>query len=180
MMEKPDWKGIIAWINPKFVYDEAKTRYLWTAAIMNEIDLVASNKEAPHHYKGPESLHGLKLGAVLNQRYADVENMIAKRALVRTDGRSQENVLKMLMHRRVDVAFVSKSTLSWFRIHLKGLEQKVVFSPVPRNTFTRHVMLSRSLSPEVAEYVIKTINGLGSQAQWRDIMDRFHIKDQIP
>ncbi|HYX32144.1 MAG TPA: hypothetical protein VE954_03460 [Oligoflexus sp.] len=180
MMEKPDWKGVIAWINPKFVHDEAKTRYLWTAAIMNEIDLVASNKEAPHDYKGPESLRGLKLGAVLNQRYADVEDMIAKGALIRTNARSQENVLNMLIHRRVDVAFVSKSTLSWFRIHLKGFEQKVGFSPVPRNTFTRHVMLSRTLPPDVVDYVTKTTNGLGSQAQWQDIMNRFHIKDQIP
>ena len=180
MLQYQNWQGVVAWLNPRFVNDEAMSRHIWTVPLIQESDLVVSNIDAPVHFTGIQSLQGKVLGTILNQRYADVEEMLANKQLRRSDASSQESNVRKLLLKRVDVVFVSRSTLSGLHQRIPEFESKLYIATLPRNSFTRHVMLTRELPPELIDYVRNTVAKLGSTPSWRDIMKRYHLDNQMP
>jgi polar amino acid transport system substrate-binding protein len=179
MLQHGGWQGMVAWLNPRFVNDETKSRYVWTKALMQETDLVVSRVDAPVEFTGVQSLRGKVLGTVLNQRYADVEDMIASEQLRRSDAPSQENSVRKLLLKRVDVVFISRSTLNGLHQRVPEFDNKLHVSAQPRNSFTRHIMLTPGLPPELIRYVQTTAAKLDSNPSWRDIAARYHIAGQI-
>ncbi|MDZ7937574.1 MAG: hypothetical protein U5M53_04565 [Rhodoferax sp.] len=180
MLTEPSFAAAVAWLHPAFVRDEARTKFAWTKPLMNEVDLVVSPMAVPLEFSGVASLHGKTLGTIVNQRYADIEPSIASGALRREDAATQEGNLRKLMLRRVDVVFVSRSTLWWFRNSVDGFTTGLHIAAQPRNRFSRHVMLTRALPPELIDYVQHTIAELDGNARWRAAMERYHAAEQMP
>lgn len=179
MLQHNHWQGVVAWLNPLFVNDDTKSRYIWTDILLQESDLVVSHAEAPVNFTGIQSLRGKVLGTVLNQRYADVEAMIASKQLLRSDAPSQENNVRKLLQKRVDVVFISRSALNGLRARVPEFDSKLHVSTLPRNSFTRHIMLTPGLQPELVRYVQTTVAQLGGNPSWRDIAARYHVAGQM-
>ncbi|MES2934225.1 MAG: transporter substrate-binding domain-containing protein [Pseudomonadota bacterium] len=173
------WQGVVAWLNPRFVNDENKSKYIWSESLMLETDLVVSHVDAPIHFTGITSLEGKVLGTVLNQRYADVEQMIANKQLRRSDAPSQENNVRKLLLKRVDVVFVSRSTINALRRRIPEFNKKLYIASMPRNSFTRHIMLTPGLQPELISYVQSTVAKLSTNPTWHDIAMRYRIEELI-
>ncbi|MYM25291.1 hypothetical protein GTP46_21915 [Duganella sp. FT135W] len=180
MMQFQHWQGVIAWTNPRFFYDENKTRYLWTEPLLVEADLVVSHIDAPVKFAGLDTLRGKVLGTVLNQRYADVEPMLANRQLRRADAPTLESNVRKLLLKRVDVVFISRSALSGLRHRIPDFESQLYIAPQPRNTFTRHLMLTPGLPPAVISYVQQTTAHFEHNPAWRDLTLRYHVDGQVP
>ncbi|NRR30737.1 transporter substrate-binding domain-containing protein [Oxalobacteraceae bacterium] len=178
MLVHEHWQGLVAWLNPRFVNDEAKSRYLWTETLMLESDLVVSHVDAPVDFQGVQSLQGKVLGTVLNQRYADIEEMIANKQLRRSDAPSQESNVRKLLLKRVDVVFISRSTLAGLQQRIPAFETKLHVAPLPRNSFTRHIMLTPELPPKLISYVQSTVAKFGGNPSWRHIAAQYHIEGQ--
>lgn len=179
MMQHDNWQGVVVWLNPRFVNDESKLRYIWSNPLMQESDLVLSHIDAPVEFTGLASLKGKVLGTVLNQRYADVEEMLANGELHRSDAPSQENSLRKLLLKRVDVVFVSRSTLGQLRQRIPEFDAKIYIASKPRNSFTRHVMITPAMPPDIVSYVQNAVAKLGSNPSWRKIATRYHIDNQL-
>ena len=180
MADFSGWQGLVAWLHPRFVDDEAHTRYYWTEPVLLEEDLVVSRADAPLDYSGAPSLRGKVLGTVLNHRYADVEDMLARHELRRSDAASLETCVRMLLLKRVDVVFVSHSLLPDLRRRIPDFDRLLYIAPTPRNHFTRHILLTRGLPPELVQFVQQTTAGFGRDPEWRAIVAGDHLDSLLP
>lgn len=180
MLQLQNWQGIVAWSSPRFFYDEAKVRYLWTDALLQESALVVSHIDAPVNFKGMESLRGKVLGTILNQHYVEVEDMIANKQLRRSDAPSMESNVRKLLLKRVDVVFISHSALDGLRDRIPGLDSQLYIAPQPRDQFTRNLMLTRGLPPDVSSYVQRMAAQLDHNPAWRAILVRHHVDGLVP
>jgi polar amino acid transport system substrate-binding protein len=176
MLQHQNWQGVVAWSSPRFFYDESKVRYLWTDALLQESALVVSHIDAPVDFKGLESLRGKVLGTILNQRYVDVEDMIANQQLRRSDAPSMESNIRKLLLKRVDVVFISRSALGGLRHRIPGADNQLYIAAQPRDQFTRNLMLTRDLPPDVISYVQRMAAQLDHNPAWRDILVRHHVE----
>ena len=180
MLQHQHWQGIVAWSSPRFFYDERKVNYLWTDALLQESALVISHIDAPVDFKGIQSLRGKVLGTVLNQRYVEVEDMIANNQLRRSDAPSMESNVRKLLLKRVDVVFISRSAMDGLRQRIPGFESQLYIAARPRDQFTRHLMLTRGLPPDVISYVQRMTAQLDHNAAWRDILVRQQVDGLVP
>jgi polar amino acid transport system substrate-binding protein len=180
MAQFDDWQGLVAWLHPRFVNDEEQHRFFWTEPLLLEEDLVISRAEAPVEYAGPASLRGKVLGTVLNHRYADVEDMFARHELRRSDAASLETNVRKLLLGRVDVVFVSYSSLPGLRERIPKLDRMLYIAPQPRNHFTRHILLTRGLPPELVRFVQETVAKFGHDPEWQAIVARDHLESLTP
>jgi polar amino acid transport system substrate-binding protein len=180
MLEHQNWQGIVAWSSPRFFYDESKVRYLWSDTLLQESALVVSHVDAPVDFKGMASLRGKVLGTILNQRYVDVEDMIAANQLRRSDAPSMESNVRKLLLKRVDVVFISRSALDGLRQRIPGLDSQLYIAAQPRDQFTRHLMLTRGLPPDVISYVQRMTAQLDHNPAWRDMLLRHHADGLAP
>lgn len=180
LLQKPAWQGVVAWLHPRFVHDESGSHYVWSASLMQETDLVVSHVDAPVEFDGPASLKGKRLGTILNQRYSDMEEMIAAGQLQRDDAVTQEANLRRLLLKRVDVVFVSRSTLSWLRERVEGFDDKLHIARRPRNQFSRHLMATPNLPPDLLNYVRSSAGALNGNPHWREVMKQYHVEALMP
>lgn len=160
------WPGIIAWPNPRFVRDEEMKKYIWSKAIMHEIDYVASLKSRPVEYVDHKSLYGLTLARVLNHRFADIEDALNSGKIKQATAKGPHSVVPMLLKGRVDVAFISKSTISWLKKDFPEFDTKIHLAKIPRIEFDRHLLLTPALNPEITQFVLKVINEMGDDPSW--------------
>lgn len=160
------WPGIIAWLNPRFVRDEEMKKYIWSKALMHEIDYVASLKSRPIEYVDHKSLYGLTLARVLNHRFADIEDALNSGKIKQATAKGPHSVVPMLLKGRVDVAFISKSTLSWLKKDFPDFDTKIHLAKIPRIEFDRHLLLTPALDPEIAQFVLKAINEMSDDPGW--------------
>lgn len=173
MLANPKWMGIVAWINPVFVNDKAMTKYIWSRAIMHEIDYVASLNDNPIEFKGLESLYGHIMGTVLNQRYADVEDALKSGKIKQVIVLKQESLVSMLLKRRIEFAFLSKSTLSWLKKEFPEFGSKIHLAKKVRNEFDRHILITPNMDKENRDFILKTVNNLNNDLEWKKRFDKY-------
>lgn len=166
MLQNPKWIGIVVWLNPKFVNDQSMTKYIWSQPIMHEIDYVASSRENPIDYKDQTSLYGHTIGTVLNHRYADIEDALKAGKIKQVNSSGQEAVVGMLLKKRIDVAFISKSTIKWFEKEFLDFNQKIYLAKKHRNEFDRYILITRTLDKNIADFILKSAENLKNDKDW--------------
>ncbi|CAM3891742.1 substrate-binding periplasmic protein [Aeromonas bestiarum] len=143
-MSDPGFDGLVAWVNPAWVGDPQRERYLWTFPIMRDTNELISSAARPITYRGPDSLKGLIFGGIEGYRYQGIDDAVARGELVRHDAKKVKTNFSLLMRGRIDVTLVPGSALSFF-IH-DAYEGKLFVSPFPQSSYTRHLLLPRSRS----------------------------------
>lgn len=61
-MSEPGFDSLVAWVNPAWMADPQRERYLWTLTIMRDTNELISSVNRPVVYHGPDSLKGLVFG----------------------------------------------------------------------------------------------------------------------
>jgi ABC-type amino acid transport substrate-binding protein len=167
------WFGVVAWANPLFVNDESKNKYVWSDPIYHEIDYVASLKKHPIEFQNEKSLYGHTLGTVLNQRYPDVEKALNSGKIKKRSVTTQHGVVLLLLKERVDVAFISHSTIKWFRKEFPDFDKQIHLAKKPRNEFNRYIFTTKNLDRDVEDFVIKNANNLTKDREWQNIEEKY-------
>ena len=142
-MSDPDFDGLVVWVNPAWVGDPQRERYLWTFPVMRDTNELISSIDKPITYRGPDSLKGLVFGGVEGYRYQGIDEAAAGRELVRHDAKKVKINLDLLVRGRIDVTLVPGSALAFFT-HVPAYEGKLFVSPFPQSSYTRHILVPRS------------------------------------
>ena len=142
-MSDPDFDGLVVWVNPAWVGDPHRERYLWTFPVMRDTNELISSIDRPITYRGPDSLKGLVFGGVEGYRYQGIDEAAAGGALVRHDAKKVKINLDLLVRGRIDVTLVPGSALAFFT-HVPAYEGKLFVSPFPQSSYTRHILVPRS------------------------------------
>ena len=142
-MSDPDFDGLVVWVNPAWVGDPQRERYLWTFPVMRDTNELISSIDKPITYRGPDSLKGLVFGGVEGYRYQGIDEAAAGGELVRHDAKKVKINLDLLVRGRIDVTLVPGSALAFFT-HVPAYEGKLFVSPFPQSSYTRHILVPRS------------------------------------
>jgi polar amino acid transport system substrate-binding protein len=164
------FEGVSMFLAPQFVGDGDKKKFLWTAPLMSDSNLIVSNPAKKVEYAGPESLKGLKFGGVTGNRYAGLD------AIPRTaDTAAELTNLKNAASGEIDVTLVPESI---FRYYLKtssnarfGLD-KLHVSGKTHATFTRHFFVSPDQA-ELARDLDAVVAKMPSDPAWKEILAKY-------
>ncbi|OIQ50341.1 Bacterial extracellular solute-binding protein, family 3 [Pseudodesulfovibrio hydrargyri] len=94
-------------------WTENPDRYLWTAPLMLNEDILLFRAGSTLRYVSPASLEGLSVAAMEDFVYPALEPSFREGKIIRIDCGSPYNMLEMLDRSRVDAALVNRSETLW-------------------------------------------------------------------
>jgi len=173
----PNFKGVVLFLNPMFVDDADRKKYLWTQPILHDSNAVISLATKKIEYSDPASLNGLRFGGVQGNRYAGLEDRFGK-DLQREDVTEELSNLKKVSSGRVDVTIMPSST---YRFLLKQLGPQnplgntLHVSSKPHAKFDRFLFVSRS-NAALARELDAVVADIGTDPAWKAILVKYGIE----
>jgi polar amino acid transport system substrate-binding protein len=120
-------QGIVLFVNPIWMHDREKTRYLWSPPLLSDRNEILSRMNGPSPtkivYEGVESLNGLRMGGVLGRSYKDIDDAVNRGNIIRDDASKESQTLKKLVMGRVDF-MTSSGSLIRYLVKDMGLEKR--------------------------------------------------------
>ncbi len=170
-------QAVVVFVNPRWMQDKAKTKYLWTSSILSDRNEIASRMsgKSPNRivYSDIHSLKGLVLGGVTGRRYPGIDEAVKLGEIVRFNVTGEDQNLKKLVSGRIDFMTSPHSMLKYL-IRKLDLENQVYFSPTPLFTSTRHFMVTRDLIEEY-EFLDNFTLGADSDPDWINIKRKYGL-----
>lgn len=170
-MDQPDFKGVVAWVNPAWFGDEGRRRYLWSLPMMRDTNELISSRDHPIDYRGPDSIKGLTFGGIIGYHFAAVDGLVASGQMKRSDAKLAKTNLDLLLRHRIDITMVPGSALNWFILRPE-YHDKLYVSPFPLFSYTRHLLLSPNLET-LHRRLIPIIDAMDTDPIWHQTMARF-------
>ncbi|MDC8757045.1 substrate-binding periplasmic protein [Janthinobacterium fluminis] len=168
-----EFDGAVLFVNPRFVGDVAKTRFLWSKPLFIDCNLVISRESAPLDYAGPASLEGLRFGGVRGYRYLFVDDLVKAGKLQREDSQDELSGLRKVALARLDVTVVPYTIFSYLGAD-KALSRQLYVAPKPLQCFARHILVGKG-SPALLGALNQAIDQLASDRGWRAAQTYFHL-----
>ena len=167
--------GVLLWATPEFFPERLVAGGSWTSPLLCDTQDFISRRETAFDYRGPRSLHGLRLGGILGHRYKTLRGDIERGLIQRDDALNDRQNLDKLLNGRIDVALVPRS--AWLFYSQAELSQaRLHVSTTPLYGFERHVLTTASLGPEATQYVLQLIADLPHSARWQTLLKRFGLQ----
>lgn len=165
--------GAVLFINPRFVGDAARTRFLWSKPLFTDCNLVISRKEAPLDYQGPATLGGLRFGGVRGYRYSVLDDLARAGKLVREDSQDELSGLNKVARGRLDLTVVPYTIYS-YAVAEQALAPHLYVAPRPLQCFSRHILVSRA-NPALLKALDQAIDALAADPKWKSTMAGLHL-----
>ncbi|WP_349744471.1 substrate-binding periplasmic protein [Roseateles cavernae] len=177
LMRAPDWRGLVPWVVPAWFGDAGMTRFVWSAPVIEDADLVLSHKNRALDYDGPASLRGLRLGGVLGHSYVEVDPLVVQGLVRREDASDTASNLRKLLRGRVDVVFLAQSGWPWWLRQMPELTGQIHVAPKARARYARRMLLSPRLPPELRHTLLALLAKLGRDQTWQRYLARYGLQD---
>lgn len=164
---------IIPFVNPIWMNDLEKRRYLWSPSIFSGINILVSSKlktiELAQLEGGGYSLCGIK-GHV----YRSLDKYIEKKLIVRNDYNDYGHCLMLISRGRVDFTSLPFSIAYDLSRELE-IKHKLYFSKKPTFTFKRYLLINNSLYDEYKE-IVKIVKALGKDLKWQELLKKYELE----
>ncbi|MGQ5523572.1 substrate-binding periplasmic protein [Chitinimonas sp. PSY-7] len=167
--------GIVLFLNPRFVDDANQQHFLWTPALFKDQNVLIFRKlVAPTEIKDLKTLQGMRFGAILENRYKDLDDMNKAGVITRIDGTSELFNLNLLQANRIDFTQLANSTFTaLYRENL--FAEQLVALPIPGDPpFTRHILINKK-QPELAKRLITIVTNMASDPIWRETLKPYQL-----
>ncbi|MGK9065280.1 substrate-binding periplasmic protein [Stutzerimonas chloritidismutans] len=162
--------GLLLWATPEFFTEAQTARASWSEPLLVDRQEFVSLPDTAFEYEGIESLQGKTVGGVLGHRYAGLEDAVANGSVRRQDVRSDLQNIEKLLNGRIHTLLIPRSSLLHYRKqHDLG---RLHVSARPLYEFSRHLLMTDSLSSSVKEYLSWFVNALPSNPEWQILV--FH------
>ncbi|TJZ64492.1 hypothetical protein [Chitiniphilus eburneus] len=163
LIASPDWRGVVAWVNPAWLKPSAE-RLQWSPPLLRDTDLWVTLRERPLSREQIEKQGGYRLGSLLGHRYAELERKRTAVPIQRFDTPSMESLARMLMAGRVDVITMPALTEDWLAEQWPQWRAQVV--TLPRGEPYPRLLLSNSADPMLAAYLAGVAQALYRDPRW--------------
>lgn len=174
VINKPDFKGVILFLNPRFVGDVEQKKYTWTASLMSDKNNVVSPVGKKLEYASPDSFAGLQFIGVRGNKYAGLEERFGK-DIKRDDVSSELQSLKMIANGRGE-ATIMAATIYNYLMKVNGkpdqLEGKLHVSATPHLQFERHMFVANP-STELAKALEPVAAAMAKDKDWKAILAKY-------
>ncbi|MEC5160351.1 polar amino acid transport system substrate-binding protein [Janthinobacterium sp. CG_23.3] len=169
--------GVVLFVNPRFVGDAAKTRFLWSKPLFVDCNLVISRVDEPVEYVGLSTLWGLRFGGVRGYRYVHIDDMVRLGKLAREDSQDELSGLRKVALGRVDLTVVPYSIFSQFGAD-KTLAKQLYVAAKPLQCFARHILVGKG-NPAMLKALNEAIDTLATDKGWLAAMAYFHLDVKV-
>lgn len=166
--------GVVLLLNPKFINDPERTKYLWSEPLFVDRNVLIFNRPPPT--LDAKGLRGLRFGGVMDGRYLGIDDLVSQGVVVREDAPNELASLRKLADGRVDFAHMNHPM---FLAHLKQMDpreaKKLHAVPAPwLPEFTRHVMVGTA-EPVLARRLFAIVRQLKNDAEWEHALEKYKI-----
>jgi len=165
MLEQPDWRGVVAWVNPEWFADRERQRYLWSSVLMRDVVLRVSRRADKVVFAQGHPLKVARFGGIIGYQYPSLEADFKSGLLIRDDAYNQlSNVLKLQI-KHVDVILLQASLLPYLRTQVPDFDQWAYVDPQPQATLERSLFTSRN-DPELMAFINQALPKLMQDPAW--------------
>ncbi len=170
IVARADWQGVVAWANPVWFDDPERQRFLWSAALMGDHDVLLSRQADDLHFtlQGPPK--PLRLGAIHGYLYADLEPFIRRGMLLREDVHNDLSNVRKLQRGRVDVVVLQASALPSLRAQIADFDQWAAVSQVQLPNFQRFLFTSTS-NTQLMAFLQQELIHMALAPEWVELHD---------
>lgn len=171
LIENHKLKGAVLGVSPTWFKDKSETRYLWTASVLSDRDLLVSIAVKPFEYKGPSSLIGKTVGGVLGFYYFGVDELVAEGKVARLNTHSEEALLSMVLSQRVNAGIISEVTLAYL-VKRNQWQGKFYVAKQPHDQYERRIMLLKD-SQDAFAVLQQALQSMQSDPSWHQQVQQY-------
>ncbi len=170
IVARADWQGVVAWANPTWFDDPERQRFLWSAALMGDHDVLLSRQADDLHFtlQGPPK--PLRLGAIHGYLYADLEPFIRRGMLLREDVHNDLSNVRKLQRGRVDVVVLQASALPSLRAQIADFDQWAAVSQEQLPSFQRFLFTSTA-NTQLMAFLQQEVAEIAQSPEWAELRD---------
>jgi len=177
LLDDGQFDGIVLGANPLWFKDKEKTKYLWSAPIIDDRDEFISSKEVQFEYQDEKSLLRRSLAGVRGFYYAKVEKAKAYGEVNRFNTIGEKEVLDMVVKGRAEIGIISRSTLNYMR-SVKPIDYDSLYlSAIPHEEYSRYVMIPKH-RPELHKAIVDIMATPEFQQRWQELIGRYNLSFQ--
>lgn len=163
---------IIPFVNPTWMKDKKKERYLWSPHLFYDKNVLISsvNKIIQH---GDLKVGGLTFCAIKGHIYESLKHLIKEKLVIRNDFNTFKQCLNLVSKGRVDFTIMPVS----IGISLSkdiGVFESLYFSKRPTFSFKRYLLINNSLMGDY-EKIVKLVELLVKDSQWKFILKKYNL-----
>lgn len=172
VINDPKFKGVVLFMSPQFVGDADKTRFRWSAVLMEDANGVLSHPAKKIEYVNPDTLKGKRFAGILGNKYAGLEERFGK-DIYRDDVATELANLQKVASGRSDVTIMSQSMYRYLIKH-NGLDGKLHVSATPHISFSRHIFAAKAEDKLVAA-LDEVMAASKSDPAWKALLAKYSL-----
>jgi len=174
MAHPKQFDGVVLFANKTFLQDPQGDRYLWSAPILEDANLVVSNQRRKVEYRGPHSLVGRRFGGVNGHIYANIDELARQGALIREDAYDERLNLAKLDMRRIDFTLLPQSFYRYLQLNHKNLLEKLYVAPQPHSVFSKHILVGVT-QPELMHALQPVVAQMKTDPAWQAVLAKYNL-----
>lgn len=134
--------------------------YLWTSPLFADRQEVLSRPRQPFEYRGPDSLAGVRFGAMLGHNYPALARDMDSGKITAFRSTHEAALVNMLSEGHVDVVTIPNSTARYFMAKDPQPVPQWHFSQQNLGEYTRHLMFQQGMEQQRDDFdrVIRQMN----------------------
>lgn len=166
-------QGMVLFSHWLWLEEQPKNKYLWSPALIKDQNLIVSLRRKNFQYSGPESLRGLRFGAIRGRKYYSLETLLNNNELLPVYLNRERQALQMLLAERIDVTSQPASLVSYL-IKEMAIEKDIALAEKPLFTINRHIMLTSKMKQLYKELLPQLIM-LKQDPLWQASLKKYHL-----
>ena len=173
MLDDDRLNGILLGVSPVWFQDKMETKFLWTKSVHEDQDEIVSLVDNPIEYTGAESLTGKILGGVRGFYYYGISEKVTEGKIARYDTIGEDEVLQMVLLKRVDFGIISRSTLSYL-VEAKNWQDTFYLSKQPHDKYQRRVLVPYP-QKAVFDEIAPIVNKIAEDPKWQQTLLKYSL-----
>ena len=167
---------VVPFVSPKWFSDDNMTRYLWTAPLMTDQNVVVSQKKSLFEYKGLESLNGKTMAYFLGHKMPVLDNLISEGKIKREDGPSLTGNFKKVVEGRADFLVTGEMVVRYI-IDREHWQTNLSVAKEPIDVFERRILVSPVTDVALQQWLNSEVKDLIKSKQWPTFLDHYSFEN---
>lgn len=153
--------------------------YLWSAPLVADRQELLSRPQRAFEYHGPDSLAGVRFGAMLGHNYPPLARDMDSGKISAFRSRNEEALVNMLDEGHVDVVTIPNSTARYFMARSPGTTPRWHFSQQNLGEYGRHLMFQQGMEKQRDDFD-RVIRQMPGDPAWIAILQRYGLEPISP
>lgn len=166
---------IALFLNPRFVGDADRSRFLWSPPLSHDRNLLIFRGPAAPDIRKLQDLKGMRFGHIRDYRNRSMDELVTNGLISREEAGDELANLRKVLVERIDFTVMNSTMFTVLsRQYLFG--NRLVGVAVPDDPpFTRHILTSRR-NPELAKRIDALVKAMPGDPDWKKLSAAYDLE----